>query len=118
MKRVDETLQLLAATDGTKTSSFHIEIDWFKCRNYGQIILTLLDLSGLFNAERTGLAHESQDDGTHSFSFSEMLLSSNTSSAESASAIYFGMDKTFWMNGHVFLLIFQLIIGLADEQKR
>lgn len=45
--------------------------------------LTLLDLSGLFNAERAGVAIESQHDGTNSPSNSEELPSDISSSAES-----------------------------------
>lgn len=63
------------------------------------ILLTLLDFSGLFIADRTGFANESQDDGTQSFSLSEELLSSNISSAESPSTNkVFNFKFYFWFN--------------------
>lgn len=48
-------------------------------------ILTLLDLSGLFRADRDGCANESHDEGTHSSSTSELLLSSDDSSGKALS---------------------------------
>lgn len=58
-----------------KTVKFHIISD-----RLVKILLTLLDLSGLFKADRTGFTSKffSHDDGTQSFSFSEMLLSSSS----------------------------------------
>lgn len=73
-------------------------------------ILTLLDLSGLFNADRIGLAKESHDDGTHSFSFSEILLPSRTSSTESASAVS--------MSGRTYNQTFRFWICIAQQMKR
>lgn len=55
------------------------------CMTIISIVLTLLDLSGLFNADRDGLANESHDDGIQSSSFSDMLLSLSASSTESGS---------------------------------